>query len=131
MAPLFRVAGELFLALVFADLAIATCGQTKNQEAPPLARRVSPEVRQLIEDLNSTDPVTRANAAVSLGDMGDNAIPAIPYLVNMLHDDVRLQWKEGLTPGEGTSPSGEAQEALAKIGEPAFEQTIQFCYDAK
>lgn len=74
-------------------------------------------VKKQIERLYSSSPVDRCEAAVELGRWGKRAIPAIPYLIEMLGDSAPLDWvtREGqLFP---TSPGGEAAVSLGEIGD--------------
>ncbi len=44
-------------------------------------------VDDLIQSLNDKDVIVRINAAASLAEMGDNALTAIPYLIECLSDE--------------------------------------------
>jgi len=106
-----------------------------SHAAPKIPRARIPEntpyaVRRHIEALYSSNAVARGWAAVHLGRMGDQAAPAVPFLMAMLGDDARLTWEEstsenpletlkqrrvGLHKERETSPGREAARALAKI----------------
>src|SRR4051794_20593535 len=60
----------------------------------------------LIQDLKSDDAHVRVNAIVSLGFLGDKAVPAIPRLIQALED-------------KDDQVKREASRALARIGPPA------------
>jgi len=80
-----------------------------------------------IEKLSSSNPVERARAAYNLGEMRDQAKPAIPSLIKILDDGISLEWKQqGMPAGSGTRicPGVAATKALIKIGEPAVEPLI-------
>jgi hypothetical protein len=99
-------------------------------------------VRDPIERLYAKDPFVRAEAAIALGEMGADAVGAIPYLVSMLDDDRGLtDWKRAqlllsrieekfpvaLVPGvfaKGLFVGDQAAIALARIGPPAVEALI-------
>jgi len=53
------------------------------------------EIREQIEKLYSSDASVRLVAAERLGRMGERAIPAIPFLIEILGDDTVLLggWK--------------------------------------
>ncbi len=81
-----------------------------------IPKNIPADVRKEIEQLYSSDPVERGYAAVHLGKMGERAVPAIPYLQDILGDRTRLKLTRGyLGPGELTSPGKEAAKALWEI----------------
>ena len=105
--------------------------------------RIPPEtpadVRAHIEGMYSRDPVTRAYSAVHLSRMGDRAEPAVPFLVAMLGDDVKLEWEvrdtdspleeakkrmRGMYKEKETSPGTEAARALSRICTSAIEPLL-------
>jgi len=67
-------------------------------------------VRRYIERMYSLDPVTRAYGAVYLGRMGDRAEAAVPFLIAMLGDDVRLEWE--VRDADPANPLGEARKRI-------------------
>ncbi len=73
------------------------------------------DVRRYIEQLYSRDPITRAYGAVRLGRMGDRAEPAVPFLVAMLADDVKLEWED--PKADPADPIGEQKKRLLGFGE--------------
>lgn len=88
---------------------------------------ISTELKKQIDKLYSRDPTERAMGAHHLGDVRRKADISITFLIEMLEDDVALQWVETdsnqtylppefWTPGELTSPGEEAAKALANIG---------------
>ncbi|MBN3038733.1 MAG: hypothetical protein JW869_04865 [Candidatus Omnitrophica bacterium] len=87
-------------------------------------------IEDQIEALNSSDPVKKGRAALVLGNSGESALPAIPYLVNNLGSGIALmyqvkaesssQWKDK----EETNPGREAAIALVKIGRKYPEEVI-------
>ncbi len=116
-------------------IAMGLLGRAAARPAIPEERipgDAAPEVRRYIEQLYSRDAVTRAMGAVALGRMGDRAEPAVPFLLSMLEDEVKLEWEvrdaEPATPLEEakkrllgfykereTSPGREAARAVARI----------------
>jgi HEAT repeat protein len=56
---------------------------------------VPQSVRKRIEELSSPDPVRRAAAACALGEMGERAVRAIPFLVLLLEDGTPIDPKYG------------------------------------
>jgi HEAT repeat protein len=76
-------------------------------------------LREEIDRLASDDAGKRATAAVSLGEMGAQATPAIPYLIGALSDG------RSVVGPFGTSTVDElAVKALAQIGEPARQALL-------
>jgi len=76
------------------------------------------ELVKKIKGLYSWNPLKRRSSVVQLGQMRARAVPAIPFLINVLDDRIWLGWL-GLT-----RTNKEAQEALVKIGKPAVEPLI-------
>ncbi len=73
-------------------------------------------VRHEIERLGHEEAEVRVAAARMLGNMGKEALPAIPFLLGLLDDDARVKSgpKAGDHSGEGSS------ECYSVIGEPAM-----------
>ncbi|MCF8051858.1 MAG: protein kinase [Desulfobacterales bacterium] len=98
----------------------------KKEEIPA---DVTSDVKEKIKKLNSSDAVECARAAHQLGRMGAKAEPAIPFLIEILSNDNKLQWQnqfQGMRiSGRATSPGREAADALGSIGEPAVEPLIE------
>ncbi len=106
-------------------LGIMGIGKTPYAQ-PNIAREnisihISAHVRQQIERLYSPVPAERADAAIRLGQMGEEAVPAIPFLVGMLGDNTQLV---GQSEVAATSPGVEAAGALVRIGRPAVEALV-------
>jgi HEAT repeat protein len=83
---------------------------------------ISPELRSLIRDTFSPDARTRADAAKTLGDMGESGGPAARFVIRLVQDDAMLD--VGGTPLEGredASVASVACTAIAKIGTPAVD----------
>jgi len=82
-----------------------------------IPKDMNPGVRPKIEQLRSADAVTRAKAAYELGEMGDDAIDAIPFLADTIEDRTRLRWSPTAPAAHlaFTSPGTEAVTALVKL----------------
>ena len=92
--------------------------------------KVDPEIRNYIEMLNSSDARERGRAVEQLGNMGSKATPAIPYLIDVLGDNVSLEKISSDIQGTRiyyTTPSYEAQKALKLItGKDLGENTTEW-----
>jgi HEAT repeat protein len=87
------------------------------------------DVSQAIEELYSFNPQKRADAANRLREMGLQASPAVPFLVDTLSDEEAIQIEEktdiqGRVNRRYTTPSVIAIKALGEIGKPAVEPLI-------
>jgi HEAT repeat protein len=82
---------------------------------------ILPEVRSQIERLYQQDPEERVKAARILGEIGTQASPAIPFLINILNDEHPVLSRNETKTIEYTTPAREATIALFKIGEPAVK----------
>ena len=102
---------------------IVTAEAKLEADLAKLAPNLSKQIRRL-----QAGPVERAYGAYELGNMGEQAAAAVPYLVAILDDDARLQETERGTLRVGdkeyphfrmdkTSPGQVAAMALARIGE--------------
>lgn len=103
------------------------------------------EVKKQIERLYSSDPVERGYGAYHLGEKREQAVPAIPFLIDVLDDNTSLWWVKAVevsageyrllgnsaTNGSPTSPGEEAKDALVKIGCPAVEPLIAVLKDRR
>jgi len=59
-------------------------------QLPTQLDKMTPSVRAEVERLMSTDPTTRAGAVVSLGNLGPDALPALPWLLALVEDTKRV-----------------------------------------
>ncbi|HHT9120077.1 MAG TPA: HEAT repeat domain-containing protein [Candidatus Hypogeohydataceae bacterium YC41] len=113
---------KIILAIL---IGICVVGVGLSLAQPPIPKSIPSDipsdVRAQIERLYSSDPVERGYGAHELGEMGTRAVPAIPYLVQIIEDNSSLQWNPE---GGYTSPGVEAVRALGKIGGPAIEPLI-------
>ncbi len=79
---------------------------------------VSIEVGVEIKGLYSWNPLKRRNAVIQLGQLSEQAVPALPFLISALDDRIWLGWF-GLT-----RTNEEAAKALIQIGKPAVGPLI-------
>jgi len=114
---------------------VAGCALAPQPELPPkesIPSDIPDEVRTEIVMLYSSSPVSRAEGAKALGRMGEQAMPAVPFLIAELRDREKLN-----ITNKSYSPSGKvvtekysrtvgefAQEALQKITGQDFGQDI-------
>ena len=87
------------------------------------------EVRVQIEKLYSDEPAERVLAAMRLGEMGEKANPAIPFLIDILSDTQSVIIKTETKYVASTSPDREALTALVNIGKPAVQPLIAVVKD--
>lgn len=110
--------GILFLILV------GVAGSPPVFAQPRIPREQIPEqanarVRGQIEKLYSEDALTRGQAILELGSMGEEAAPAIPFLIGMYRDHASLRWEGGVGMPLPTSPSQLAKSSFRDMGKPA------------
>lgn len=81
---------------------LATCAPQMRQV------QVSAELDPYVASLSSTDPNERVQAAYALMEMGKEAMPVVPFLIQTL-DDKRSVWmqKKKVTTRDGTEPGVE------------------------
>lgn len=138
-----------FLPLVAAVLMLAACATTgssstfdisKLPSQSEIARQLDQgtlpqELTQQIVRLYSRDPKERARAAAHLANMGEDAAPAVTYLVQLLPDNTPVQLSSylggGYTSSLETTPGEEASRALAEIGSQASSALILALNDAR
>jgi len=82
----------------------------------------APEVREQIERLYSENLNEQIAAARNLGNMGDKALPAVPFLEGLLRDP----WGLG---GKGLTPFKEAAHALIRLGKPPVDRLSEVLAD--
>lgn len=90
----------------------------------PLPSDAPARVTEQIKGLVSAEPRQRVLAALALCQMGEAAAPAIPWLVDLLHDpyvEPIEPWGHLQSP---LMPSHTAAEALVAIGEPAIKALL-------
>ena len=92
------------------------------------------DVKGLIEATFSNFASERAEAAKHLGQLGDRALPAIPFLIALVGDEAHVGmreveehyfWNNETFPWKiEISVDSEARDALCKIGRPAVEPCL-------
>mgnify|MGYP006281314487 CR=1 FL=1 len=124
-------------ALAFSAPADAKQGCRVPKERIP--DDISAHLHRRIISLYSASQAERADAAFALGQLGEQAQPAVPFLIGLLDDHGRMHdgglfvWEHpevpyGLIP---TSPGRQAAKALVRIGEPAVEPLLEVLKDEK
>jgi HEAT repeat protein len=132
-----RIKTMLAFLTVICAMGIGLVGYAQpNIPKEKIPSDVPVNVRNKIEGLYSSNPVERAYAAVHLGEMGNRAVPAIPFLIGILDDSKSMVWTSSpiITLGRGskiTSPGKEAAKALKEIGKPAVEPLIGYLKNIK
>ncbi|MFP4057659.1 MAG: HEAT repeat domain-containing protein [Candidatus Brocadiia bacterium] len=131
------------LALVLAVSAQAAWPRPTIPESQ-VPHEAPQEVRRQIRRLYSRSAEERGYAAVALGEMREQAAPAVPFLVAMLGDSFPLRVEERVPEApagtrehiiyrfermERTSPGKLAAESLARIGQRAAEPLIEVLSD--
>jgi hypothetical protein len=82
--------------------------------APPLPEQAGPALRQLIERLLSPRADVRAEAVHRIADLGEAAIPALPWLnETAFYDDIEVHDRQQ----RRTNPRAQAQHALRRLSE--------------
>jgi len=133
-----RTLRALTLAITLGEgLALGFGPRIPRERIPEDAPR---EIRRRIQQLYSPDAAVRGMAAVRLGQMGDLAQPAIPFLLSMLDDSVSLEWERtstespleharrvlmGLYKEQRTSPGKEAALALGRLCTKAIPPLLE------
>ncbi len=116
-----RILAILFLISLCAP---GICCAQSAVRGVSISRDAPPSVKEQVERLHSFDPVERRNAAEELGEMGEEAVAAVPILIRALSDSARLAVR---SPGGKPSPASVAEAAmlaLQRIGVPAVESLI-------
>jgi HEAT repeat protein len=121
-----RCLGAVLVILFMEVGLLAVCvADQKAEQAKPTAKAtkklsdVPPAVRAEIDRLASDDAGKRATGAASLAEMGDEAIPSIPYLVGALGDN-----RSVIGPGGPQIVAEVALATLVKLGEPARQALL-------
>jgi HEAT repeat protein len=109
-----RTAEILALVLALTNVVVAGDDPTRSD----IPRNLPPELKALIEQTFSPEPKTRAGAATQLGKMGEQAAPAIPFLIRLLSDSASISKHDYV------SVSSAAREALAAIGPSVVEPLL-------
>ena len=118
--PMSRSLVLLLLLCAIALLTAVAVPVLPNADPVP-ARSADATIEDLIGELRSPDPATRASAAQRLGEMGAAAVSAVPSLIVLLSDQTEAD--EGFSVGEW------AGLALGKIGGPAVDALLNALSD--
>ncbi len=94
---------------------------------------ISSSLERWLRDLESGDPLVRAEAVCRIGDMGSRGSSAIPALVDLLADDVAFRTtkrsgclgEHGFWGDRERTVGEEAAGALADIGKESFEPLVR------
>lgn len=133
----------IFMLLAVSSFITIMSGCASVKIIPPSPPRISKQsipknisltVKKAIERLYSKDPLERGEAAYALGEMRQEAVSAIPFLMGILHDYTNLEWRDPFSSageGERTSPGQEAAKAMVKIGEPGIKALTTVLKDNK
>lgn len=123
----------IFLSILYFIISIGIGRLSYAQPKIPkenIPSGISPKVRKQIERLYSPDPIQRIYGAACLGKMGKQAVPAIPYLIDLFDDNtptISKPLQSLMREYSGffhNTPGVEAARALVKIGKPAVEPLI-------
>ena len=136
--PLLQRSSALALAILLTPMGAGASAQpTLPRDRAPV---VPGAIRPFVDRLYSADPKERAEAACQIGRRHAEAASAIPILLSMLSDDVRVPalecemspWLRRTMPTNPdarkwmeTSPAKEAAEALGDIGNAAVPGLLQ------
>lgn len=119
-----RISRRLILAFLMISAVFAIRLEVYAQPNIPkesIPSNISTDLKGKIVRLYSQDPQERSYAAFKLGQMGEQAVKAIPFLIGLLGEAEKLKQSTAL---QLSSPEEEAARALAKIGAPAVEPLI-------
>jgi len=110
----------LFTVLFFV-LSVSTRSFTSN--AGDVTSYMPAEVKSLIDGIFSVNATKRAEAAFKLGNLGEKASQATPFLLRMLDDNLPV-WCRYNGQGTWTTPGKEAAKALVEIGKPSLQYIL-------
>lgn len=103
-------------------------GIVNAQQLSQTSSAVSADVKKQIEKLQSGSPRQKINAARNLGEMGEKAAPAAPYLIELIdsqekHESLLDKFYNtvSILGTSGDHVMYESQQALGRIGRPAVE----------
>lgn len=112
----------LTVLFIFGCTTGAKLGTTvpRNMIPPDAPKEVRAQIERLYENWG---PVIQAEAAIALGEMGEAAVPAIPFLIGLFGNETALNWRNQayMVVGKVTTPAMQASYALHKIGTAAIE----------
>jgi len=104
------VRGTLYL-VAFSVVTSSSVYAQPNIPRESIPADIAPAVREQIERLYSADEKEQIAAARTLGNMGESALPAVPFLEGLLRDPTGLGDKP-------PTPFKEAVHALSRLGRP-------------
>jgi HEAT repeat protein len=103
-------------------------GIVNAQQLSQTSSAVSADVKKQIEKLQSGSPRQKINAARNLGEMGEKAAPAAPYLIELIdsqekHESLLDKFYNtvSILGTSGDYVMYESQQALGRIGRPAVK----------
>ena len=102
-----------------------------NEKAPATPERMSRRIATLVRQLKDDDAGVRHSAAVALGNLGVEAISAVPALVERIQDDV---WTVGgITQdnASGNTSKDAALAALKKLAKDKVEGALMVASESK
>lgn len=114
---MIKTVSALSVVITVISIGVTGCYQP-NIPKENIPHDVPIEIEEKIKGLYSWNPLKRRNSVVQLGQLSARAVPAVPFLINILDDRIWLGWL-GLT-----RTNEEAVKALVKIGKPAVEPLI-------
>jgi HEAT repeat protein len=90
-----------------------------------------PTARELVEQLQDSDELVRLHAALCLGSLGEEARPALPLLIDLLHCDNVLDRRAAAWALRGLGAvAAEAVAALLEALEDGDEQVADLAAEA-
>ena len=123
----------LIAALFNALMAAALCTAQPTLSRSQIPSRLIPEMKEQLNHLYDTDAGVRARAAAYFGDLGERGEAAIPFLISMLADDIKI---DPINEGRylismfdyevtlKTSPALQAARSLSNLGDVAVKPLI-------
>jgi HEAT repeat protein len=120
------------IGLVAVVCAAAGEPERSGPAIPEIPAGLSQHLRELVVETTANNPNRRAKAADELGEMGERAAPAVPFLLRLLTDG---DLARGMPRKDDDYPyvfsvGIYAHSALHKIGAPAMEGALRALRDA-
>jgi hypothetical protein len=132
---------KLFLYLLISLITLNSAGNAQEGSAKKeIPSNVPADVRHTIMILGSADAIERANAACSLGKMGNVAVVAIPSLIELFSDTTAIrsiscwaghEWNPKGEDAKDSSPGKEAAKSVAAMGQYALAPLIAALSDER
>ncbi|MBT3378946.1 MAG: HEAT repeat domain-containing protein [Lentisphaerae bacterium] len=112
------------MSIALTVFAAATASAQPTRPRDTIPSDATETVRRHVESLYSTDVNVRCDAAFALGKLGDEALPALPFLAELLVDDELRWWHfKGDTPGE---EAARALLAMGRVSTPCLVDALQY-----